>query len=152
MTPYQRLFGAAPIAWASSLALLWIAFLLRPLLPPSALYHDSRSGIFVLLVLGAAALALSIWTHLSLPPWFRGRRLVTRGAFRYIRHPLYASFLLFLFGFAYWLNHWVFLLWAVVQLPVWHFSAVHEEKLMRMDYPAYDDYCQRSHRFIPGLW
>jgi protein-S-isoprenylcysteine O-methyltransferase Ste14 len=76
----------------------------------------------------------------------------TTGAFRYLRHPLYASFLLFFVGLAYWLDHWVFVLWAVTTLPIWYLSAVHEEKLMRRDFPDYEDHFRRTPRFIPGLW
>lgn len=152
MKRYQKLFGGAPAAWALSLTTLWIAFRLQSHLPLPPIHRDPRSGILVLAAFGAVALVLSIWTHVSLPPWLRGKRLVTTGAFRYLRHPLYASFLLFFFGLAYWLNDWVFVVWAVAQLPIWNSIAAYEERLMRGAYPAYAEYCLRTRRFIPGVW
>ena len=69
-----------------------------------------------------------------------------------ILSDLGVAFLLFFVGLAYWLDHWIFVLWAVAALPIWYLGAVHEEKLMRRDYPAYEDYARRTRRFIPGLW
>jgi protein-S-isoprenylcysteine O-methyltransferase Ste14 len=150
--PYQRFFGGAPAGWAICLALLWLAFRLQPVLALPAIHGNRDLGFLVLAVTSVLSLALSTWTHLSLPPWFRGKKLVTTGAFKYLRHPIYASFLIFFVGFAFWLDQWIFMLWAVVQLPIWYLSAVGEEKLMRQDFPEYDEYCRRTQRFIPGIW
>jgi protein-S-isoprenylcysteine O-methyltransferase Ste14 len=99
-------------------------------------------------------LAVAGWALRSLPPADRGKTLITSGAFRYFRHPLYASFLTFFdFGLALYLDHWVFLIWALAQHPIWHWNMLHEEQLMRREFgDEYDAYCARTGRFVPRIW
>jgi protein-S-isoprenylcysteine O-methyltransferase Ste14 len=79
--------------------------------------------------------------------------LITTGAYRYIRHPLYASLLLLSWG----------VLLKAVSLPTLLVAAVataslvatakaeERENLARFG-PAYKDYVARTHRFIPFLF
>jgi len=152
VTPYQRFFGGALIGWAVSLLLLWMAFRLEPLIPLQPIHNDPVLGQWVLLVSGIFSGTLAMWTHFSLPPLSRGKRLVTTGAFKYLRHPIYASFLILFLGFAFWMDHWLFMVWAVAQIPAWHLTVLGEERLMRQDFPEYEEYCRRTCRFIPGIW
>ena len=79
--------------------------------------------------------------------------LVQRGAYRYIRHPLYASLLLFLWG--------VFLkapslgttLVAFLASLCLHFTANMEERSNREKFGhAYEAYMQKTKRFIPFIY
>jgi protein-S-isoprenylcysteine O-methyltransferase Ste14 len=151
--PYQRFFGGGPIGLALSLVLLSVAFRLAPHIKIQAIHNNREIGDLSLVVSSILALALSIWSLVTLPPLSRGKKLVTTGAFKYLRHPLYTSFLLFFFGFAFWLDHWIFIIWAISVLPIWHLSVLGEEKLMRQNFPgAYEEYCRQTRRFIPGIW
>lgn len=152
MTRYQQFFGAAPRGWGLSLGLLWLAFAADPYIQLPPIHNNLFLGRAVLLGCGILSGALSMWTHFSLPPLSRGTRLVTTGAFRKLRHPIYASFLILFFGFAFWMDRWIFVAWAVLEIPLWHFSVLREEQMMREDFPAYADYCRHTSRFIPGLW
>lgn len=110
-----------------------------------------RYSIFVFLsILGIAVVA---WSVVSLPPKERGRRLVTKGALKYFRHPLYAGFLLFLnVGFAFLLNNWIYLLWAIAMFPVWSVNVRSEETLMKNAFgEEYEAYCRNTGRFVPKL-
>lgn len=100
-----------------------------------------------------AALFLVIWSLRSLPLVSRGHELVTKGAYRYIRHPLYASFLsCFNFGLAVLLNNWIYIIWAILVHAVWHWNIDSEEKLMKKMFPKeYAEYCKVTGRFIPRL-
>ncbi len=111
-----------------------------------------NQGIFIALT--AITVAVVIWSVRSLPPAERGRRLCTSGAFAWFRHPLYAAFLTFFnFGLAFQLDNWIFLVWAVVQHPVWHLNIRYEEQLVRDHFGAeYDDYAHQTGRFVPRFW
>jgi hypothetical protein len=48
-----------------------------------------------------------------------------------MRHPLCAAFLsMFNFGLAIHLNGYIYILWAVLLHPVWHYVIRYEEQLM----------------------
>ena len=80
------------------------------------------------------------------------RGIQTNGLYRYLRHPIYAAYLLAFGGFV--LTHpsvrnsVVLLVWAGMQIARIHA----EERLLSSD-PAYEAYAQRvRHRLIPGIW
>jgi len=153
MRPFQRIFGTGPRGLALSLATLAVAWGLSSLLGDPAIHGDGKLGTGLLIVSAVATTAGMIWSLKSLPPGSRGRKLVTHGAFRYVRHPLYAAFLLsFDFGLAFYLDNWIYVLWALGQFPLWHANVVEEERLMHKVFgQAYVAYCERTGRFIPKL-
>lgn len=154
MNTYDRLFGAGPRGLAISLGLLIVAWRLEPVVGLPAIVAGAvlRWAVFGVGVLGAAALAA--WSFKSLPPADRGAKLVTTGAYRYLRHPLYATLLSsFDFGLAILLNNWIYLIWAVGLHGVWHWNIRKEEALMLQAFPdQYPAYCQKTGRFVPRLW
>lgn len=111
-----------------------------------------RYSVFI--VLSGLGLTVVVWSLISLPLKERGRSLVTTGAYRYFRHPLYAAFLLLLnVGFAFLLNNWVYLCWALLMFPIWSLNVRSEEELMKNVFSeSYDEYCRKTWRFIPKLW
>ena len=154
MNRYERIFGAGPRGLLISLALLALAWQLESAagMPIIITSHFLRWLIFISGIL--ASVILVLWSIKSLPPDKRGRILVTTGAFRYLRHPLYAAFLSsFNFGLAVLLNNWIYIIWAVLLHGVWHWNIGSEEKLMRQEFPGeYEKYCKTTGRFIPRLW
>ena len=156
MNSYERIFGAGPRGSLISLALLALAWQLESVvgLPSITASYVVRWLVFVLTVIGTVLIV--VWSLKSLPPATRGKKLVTNGAYRYLRHPLYAAFLSCLnFGLAVLLNNWIYIIWAVLLHGVWHWNIESEEKLMRQEFPSeYEEYCQITGRFIPriGSW
>ena len=156
MNSYERIFGAGPRGSLISLALLALAWQLESVvgLPSITASYVVRWLVFVLTVIGTVVII--VWSLKSLPPAKRGKKLVTNGAYRYLRHPLYAAFLSCLnFGLAVLLNNWIYIIWAVLLHGVWHWNIESEEKLMRQEFPSeYEEYCQITGRFIPriGSW
>ena len=80
------------------------------------------------------------------------RGIQTRGLYRYVRHPIYAAYLLAFGGFVLahpsLFNSMVLLVWAGIQIA----RIRAEERLLSTD-PYYAAYAQRvRHRLIPGLW
>lgn len=161
MNSYERIFGAGPrgvlfseaAPLASSLALLAVAWQWESVagLPSITASYLARWGVFVLSVVGAVLII--VWSLKSLPPATRGKKLVTNGAYRYLRHPLYAALVsCFNFGLAVLLNNWIYIIWAVLLQGIWHWNINSEEKLMRQEFPSeYEEYCQVTGRFIPRM-
>jgi protein-S-isoprenylcysteine O-methyltransferase Ste14 len=150
---FQKTFGSGPIGVVVSLILLFIAYLINrqfylPLIPDNPLLLDS---IFVAAIV--LTLVIIAWSLRSLPAADRGNRLCTSGAFRYVRHPLYAAFLsVFNFGLAIWLNSYVYLVWALLLHPVWQYLVLDEERMMIATFgDAYREYEKRTGRFFPRL-
>lgn len=109
----------------------------------------------VLMILGAA---LGLWslrtlgTSLSPYPKPRSRAdLVEHGPYRVVRHPIYSSMLLALFGLCLLGSGWGIVPLAVLLL--WWLGKAHvEEAWLRDHYPGYDAYCRRVRaRIIPWI-
>jgi len=154
MTSYERIYGAGPRGILLSVVLFVLAWKFETTLGlPSITDSDvARWVIFVSSVIGAVGLAL--WSIKSLPAAERGKKLITTGVYRYLRHPIYATFLsCFDFGLAVLLNNWIYLLWAVLLHGLWHWNIRSEEALMKREFPEeYDAYCALTGRFVPRLF
>lgn len=79
-------------------------------------------------------------------------RLLQKGIYGLIRHPLYACNLCFLWGWALIWASGPALLVALVALPFYQAKARREEQWLRQRFPDYLDYERRVKRFLPGLW
>lgn len=79
--------------------------------------------------------------------------LVTTGAYRYIRHPLYSSLLFLAWGIFFKDPSWVgggLTLAATVLLAAT--AKVEEAENIRFFGPAYQEYMQRTKMFVPFVW
>jgi len=78
--------------------------------------------------------------------------LVESGPYRMVRHPIYASGLVFFIGFSLAFSPWALLVTAVLAV-VWGLKASVEERLLRMHDDRYDAYCRRTrHRLLPHVY
>jgi len=109
--------------------------------------------------LQVAAVLLMIWARLTF-----GRRsfhyaanpteggLVTTGPYRFLRHPIYAAILLFVWaGIATNLSPVSVALGLVVTAMLF-LRMVFEESLVRQRYPEYADYARHTKRVVPFLF
>jgi protein-S-isoprenylcysteine O-methyltransferase Ste14 len=147
------IFGSGPAGLAASIVLFVIAFWLtgQISLPPLSDNRNLLNSIFAAASL--LTLAIIVWSVRSLSPADRGRNLSTSGAFRFVRHPLYAAFLsVFNFGLAIWLNSYIMIIWAVLLHPLWHYI-VRDEETMMIDLfgEEYRKYQKRTGRFLPKV-
>ena len=153
MNAYQRFVGSGVRGLLIDFTLLALAWKLAPIinLPEITANEFARKLIFAIATF--FAVGIGTWSAISLPPNARGKRLTTTGVFRYLRHPLYASFLsCFNFGLAVLLNNWIYIIWAVLIHVIWHWTIRAEEKLMMQEFPGeYEEYCKVTGRFIPRL-
>src|SRR5258705_8960450 len=105
------------------------------------------------------AVALMVWArvtfgrrsfHAAANPTTGG--LVTKGPYRYIRHPIYTAACLF--GWGAIVVHWS---WVSVALGVLLFLGalarlLSEEQLVKQTYPEYLEYAKVTERMIPYLF
>ena len=138
-----------PLVWVVSPAFAFADYPLRPL--P--------------FVAGILCLAVGLWifqrshadlgTNWSITLEVReSHRLVTQGAYRRIRHPMYLALLLYAVGQTLAVPNWVVgpsylvafgLLFALRVGP--------EERMMREEFGSeYDAYAARTRRLLPGVW
>jgi len=152
-TRFSKIFGSGPAGLLISLILFFIANWLNKQinLPPLSSNQFLLNSIFFISIL--MTLVMIVWSIKSLPSANRGNKLCITGAFRYIRHPLYAAFLsIFDFGLAIYLNSYIFILWAVLLHPIWHYTVRYEERLMVDVFgEAYLEYQKKTGRFFPKL-
>lgn len=136
-----------------SLVLLFIAIWVNKQidLPPLSNNQSLLNSVFFVSCL--MTLAIIVWSFKSLPAAERGNKLCTTGAFKYVRHPLYAAFLsVFDFGLAIYLNSHIFIFWAVLLHPIWQYLVKNEENMMIDIFgEEYIEYQKKTGRFLPKL-
>jgi protein-S-isoprenylcysteine O-methyltransferase Ste14 len=144
--------------------LLGIAILISPRLVPAAL--DRRivplgpQPAFWGLVLVVAGILFSFWARWQLGRnWSsqvtvkEGHSLVTAGPYGWVRHPIYTGMLLALLGTALAMGSARGFIGTALILAGFIVKLLAEEARMRETFPgAYDDYCRRTARLIPGVF
>ena len=114
----------------------------------------------VLLVVQSISLALLVWTWFYLvpgkfhilPETIRGARLVISGPYRFIRHPMYLSLLLYLvpllINFFSWLRLAILLVFVTNMIIKIYF----EERHLKSKFPEYAEYARRTYRVLPYIY
>jgi protein-S-isoprenylcysteine O-methyltransferase Ste14 len=101
-------------------------------------------------ILGRVSLGPN-WANIEDRQIVTDKRLVTRGIYQYVRHPIYAGDLLLLLGLQLALRSWLFLI-SVAALALVVRQAIAEESLLARTFPHYADYMRRTKRFIPFVF
>jgi protein-S-isoprenylcysteine O-methyltransferase Ste14 len=82
-----------------------------------------------------------------------GQRVIDTGPYALVRHPMYASALLYLIGTPLALGSYWGFLGLVFMLPFLVWRLLDEEHLLARELPGYAAYQARvRYRLIPGLW
>ena len=83
----------------------------------------------------------------------RGQVVITTGAYRFVRHPMYAATLVFFVGTPLLLGAWYGDLASPIVAIVLAWRAFLEEKTLQKDLQGYDEYMTRpKYRLIPFVW
>jgi protein-S-isoprenylcysteine O-methyltransferase Ste14 len=164
-----RLFGPAARRWYRFAFVLTAVATLVPLvvlmlgLPDRTLYAVPSPWRWLMVAGQVAALAGMVWTIRATDATdfvglhqLRGggsafeARLVTRGLYRYVRHPMYTTSLIVI-----WLmpRMTVNLLALFASISVYFFlGSFHEERLLVQQFGSeYEEYQRRIPRIVPGL-
>lgn len=80
--------------------------------------------------------------------------VVQSGLYRYVRHPSYTGLLVAFLGFGVWFSNWMSLLVLLgpITLGVLNRVRREEQALLGSLGAAYESYCARTRRFVPGLF
>jgi protein-S-isoprenylcysteine O-methyltransferase Ste14 len=106
-------------------------------------------------------LAVRVWSVVTLGRSFStfvqvdaDQVVVTRGPYRWVRHPSYTGLLLIALGFGLGAANWLSLLVCAVgpALGLLPRIAVEEAELTRVLGERYRGYQKATHRIVPGLW
>jgi protein-S-isoprenylcysteine O-methyltransferase Ste14 len=82
-----------------------------------------------------------------------GQKVVSTGPYAIVRHPMYASALLYLVGTPLALGSYWGLLPLVAMLPFLMWRLFDEEKFLAEQLPGYLEYQKKvTHRLVPGIW
>jgi protein-S-isoprenylcysteine O-methyltransferase Ste14 len=82
-----------------------------------------------------------------------GQKVISTGPYAIVRHPMYASALLYLVGTPLALGSYWGLVPLVTTLPFLIWRLFDEERLLREKLPGYIEYQQKvRHRLLPGIW
>lgn len=82
-----------------------------------------------------------------------GQRVIDTGPYAVVRHPMYASSLLFFIGLPLLLGSWRGLAFSAFFILAIGWRAVQEERTLRTELQGYEDYTVRvCYRFIPFVW
>jgi len=90
------------------------------------------------------------WVDLEEYQVMSEQALVTRGIYRFIRHPIYAGDLFLIFGLQLALNSWLVLMVIPLFAIVFRQTSA-EEIVLAQAFPNYKDYCRQTKRFVPFL-
>ena len=105
-------------------------------------------------------LALRTWAVVLLGPWFTwnvtvqaGQQLVSRGPYRFIRHPSYTGALITFVASCVLLRSWVVALLAAFTLVLAVRRRIrYEEALLVKTLPGYQAYISRTDKLLPGIF
>jgi protein-S-isoprenylcysteine O-methyltransferase Ste14 len=151
LQPINKFAGVLPAVTAILGAFLnWSLLLLkmRTDLPPSA-----KIAIAVLVLVGNifGLMALrQLGRSFSILP--EGRRLVTTGPYRYVRHPLYIAEAVASLGAMINFLSPLAVVIVCTQYLLQFARMIYEEKVLRATFPEYAAYAKRTARLIPGIY
>ncbi len=83
----------------------------------------------------------------------RGQTVISTGPYRYVRHPMYGTVIVFIVGTTLLLGSWYGVLLGLILIVGIAFRAVREERVLQAELPGYDTYMARvKYRLIPYVW
>ncbi len=150
--------GRSLIKFAKGIVLVFLAFqtLFLDLLPMSDQPTRLRTIGTAIYVVGLATAMIGRlqlgknWVDLEDYRVLPEQSLVTKGLYRYIRHPIYTGDILLLIGLELALNSWLVLAVSIPFLIAIR-QASAEEKVLSQAFHDYDAYRKSTKRFIPFI-
>ena len=146
-----RLVKAVKVSILLGLAVQTVLPTVLPLAEEPALVVTIGLALYSLGLLTAIASRVALadnWSDIEDARMLGNQKVVSRGLYRYVRHPIYVGDLLLLLGFELSLNSWL-VLGVVLLIPVVLMKAIQEERTLMNSLPGYALYCARTKRFIP---
>src|SRR5262249_47149156 len=83
----------------------------------------------------------------------RDQKVISTGPYRYVRHPLYAGFILYALGTALLLGSWCGVAGGLILIGMIAWRAVNEERVLCDELQGYRTYMKSvRYRFVPYVW
>jgi protein-S-isoprenylcysteine O-methyltransferase Ste14 len=149
------------LLYLASIFVVWYLAQNHGLVPHIRLFHENYVTQILGILFCAAGIVLAIWARIILGSNWSGivtlkenHELITSGPYQYVRHPIYSSLLLSIFGtllaLAPFLSGIVAFLVTVIALRV---KSLMEEKIMLRTFPEqYPQYKRQVRALIPYIW
>lgn len=115
----------------------------------------SLGGVVLFLagIILAASGAVSLGKNLTpLPLPKEHATLITTGAYRFVRHPIYSGITFMAFGWGLWLNSWLTIAYALLLLAFFDCKSRLEERLLEEKFPEYAAYRKRVLKLLPFIY
>lgn len=110
------------------------------------------------LLMAGVGVVLVIWPVIQirkaitmLPTPTAQAKLITGGAFRYIRHPIYTGIILGSIGLALAYGNYGMFVTGIALLILFYVKSMYEETRLTERFPDYKAYQKKTWRFFPGL-
>jgi protein-S-isoprenylcysteine O-methyltransferase Ste14 len=115
---------------------------------------------FLHLSLIGIGLGLGLWAIISMkgsklrvtPDVASGAKLIKKGLYKYIRHPMYLSVLIVCLGFFLTNVYLTTLFFYIFLIVVLNLKIVYEERLLRIAFPNYKNYTKKTKKLIPFIF
>lgn len=138
--------------------LLWVIELTTLIVFESIFFGGPKTTsdnwvLFIGIVLTIWGIYALVTTFYKLAKPMFTKELVTSGPYRYVRHPMYVSMYILLFGLGliFFSGLWFMIMLAFI--PVWYIDCLLEEMQMTDLWgQKYRDYKRRTGMFIPKFW
>lgn len=132
--------------------LLFLAYFfplsLSNILLPEWLCYSGLVLLGVSMLFGIIAL-LQLNTKLSpFPSPVASGKLLTKDAYRISRHPIYTALVFSGLGYAIYNSSFYKMSITGILFILFYFKSVYEERLLSQKFPEYEDYKERTRRFI----
>jgi protein-S-isoprenylcysteine O-methyltransferase Ste14 len=148
------------------LTIAWVAFFLPIIWIATPLFAFADYPLHPIpLAAGVLCLAFGLWlfwrSHADLGPnWSitlevrEKHQLITRGVYRWVRHPMYLSLLIYAVGQALVIPNWLVCpTYLVAMVLLFAFRVRPEERMMFEEFgKEYEAYRASTKRLIPGIW
>lgn len=124
-----------------------------PISSEPLLLRVAGTAIYTIGLLTAIAARVQLgknWSNIETGRVLDDQEVVSKGVYRFIRHPIYTGDLLLLLGLQLSLNSWLFL-GVFVLAPVVMLKAIREEQMLAEELSGYESYRAKTKRFIPYL-
>ena len=109
------------------------------------------SGLFIAVVSALFGMMAILQLNTKLSPFpspvIYGR-LITNGAFRMSRHPIYTAIIFLGLGYAIYTSSIYKALITLMLFVLFYFKSKYEEKLLHLKFSEYQDYKKRTRRFL----
>ena len=143
--------------WVIGQTVLSIAFVFLPVLPmgliPLTVRFTGTIGFGFMAFLLAVTGLFHLGNNLTpLPHPKDESRLVTSGAYHFVRHPIYSSVIFLALAFAVWQMSLSHLIGAFVFLLFFDRKAVKEEEWLTAKFAEYEAYQRSVKKILPGIY